>query len=373
MGQLPTEGNIVFTGGHAATAAAATISYLTKKYPSKYNIYWIGAHSAVEVKKVAGIEEQILPGLGVEMLKIHAGRIQRKFSKHTILSFLRVPIGILESLVLLFRIRPRIVVSFGGYVGFAVSFAAWMLGIKVILHEQTMAVGLANKVSSKFATKIAIARRESAAFFPESKIILTGNPIMPQITKVKPKSKIGNPATIFITGGSRGSMIVNNTVEYCLAELLKKYRVIHQTGQLDFDHFLNFKSQLSEKIKDKYEVYPVINPLDIASFYEKCDLYIGRAGANTVAELLITQRPSILIPIPWSRFDEQSKNAQVAKESGIAMIIKQEELRKETLLEAIKLSMNNWNQIVSKMTPPKNILDQQASKNLVELIVQFLT
>lgn len=373
MARTRTKDSILFTGGHAATVAAATIAHFLERYPSKYDIYWLGAYSAVEAKKVAGIEEQVLPTMGVIMLKIHAGRLQRKFSRHTLLSFLRVPVGILESLILLLKIRPKIIVSLGGYVGFAVSLAAWLLGIKVILHEQTMAVGLANKVSSKFAAKVAIARRESAMFFPESKIVLTGNPIIPQIIKVKPKSKIGNPATIFITGGSRGSVIINNTVEHCLPELLEKYHVIHQTGQLDIEHFLKFRDQLSENLKSKYEVYPVINPLEIAKFYQKCDLYIGRAGANTVAELLITRRPAILIPIPWSRFDEQAKNAQVAKDSGIATIIKQEDLNKDSLLAAVKLSVYNWTQIVSKMSPPKDILDEQAAKNLVDLIAQFIS
>jgi UDP-N-acetylglucosamine--N-acetylmuramyl-(pentapeptide) pyrophosphoryl-undecaprenol N-acetylglucosamine transferase len=158
---------IVLTGGHAASTAVAVVEALQKDPKINWQIYWIGAASAMEGRRVPTLGMKVLPNLGVEVFTIKAGRLQRKFSRQTIPALARIPLGFLGALYLLLKLRPDVTFSFGGFAAFPVVLASWLLRIPVLIHEQTVAVGLANKISAPFAKQIAIARKESEQFFPK--------------------------------------------------------------------------------------------------------------------------------------------------------------------------------------------------------------
>ena len=359
---------ILLTGGHAATTAISVVEELirrSRKYPLE--IYWIGAKNAMEGKTVATLETEVLPRLGVVTNYISAGRLQRKFNIWTIPSLAKIPVGFVSAAYLLIRIKPDIILSFGGFAAFPVVFMGWVMGIPVILHEQTMTVGRANKFSSPFAKKIAVARPQSIKHFPSNKVVVTGNPIMTQITEISPKRKPGSPPTIFITGGSRGASTINSLIKYLLPELLKKYVVIHQTGQLDFEEFLKIQKSLPNTTRERYEVYSQIDPMKIDGVYKRTDVLVGRAGANTVSEILAIQIPSILIPIPFSYEDEQTKNAEFAKAAGLVEVLPQEKATPKVLLGLIEKTINNWESRVAKAAKYENP-DKKASSRLVDLV-----
>lgn len=356
--------DILLTGGHAATTAIATIEEILKSHKD-WKLCWVGASSAFEGRKVPTLASVVMPSMGVTYYPITMGRLQRKFTVWTIPTLFKIPIGFIQAFLLVFGLRPRVVVSFGGYISVPVCLASWLLGIPIIIHEQTMAAGLANRITSFFATKVAIARLESKKYFPEKKIVLVGNPVMESIRKVKPKTKIGNPPVIYITGGSSGSQRVNNVVELALPTILKKFKVIHQTGRLDWEHFKKMRSS-------NYEPHSFIDLDKIASVFEKADIVIGRAGANTVAEIMVTKRPSILIPIPWVTYDEQTKNAKLAQEVGIAVIVKQSDLTPQVLLEQLDFLVKNWQKMVEASSTDISELDIHASGKFVDEIENLL-
>lgn len=356
---------IVITGGHAVTTAVATVEELISR--DEYDIHWIGARSAVEGKKIEGIESIVFPELGVKLHSISTGRVQRKFTRYTIPSLLRIPVGIVQAFFLLGKIKPDIVVSFGGFAGFPVVLAGFVRGIPIILHEQTIAVGLANKVSAWFATKVAIAREQSKQFFDEKKVILTGNPVMKSIRVLKPKLSKNKPPVIFITCGSRGSQIINQVLKEILPQLTLDFKVIHLTGKHDFEEFRHLKLKHTN-----YHAVDIVNPLKIAEIYEKADIVICRAGANTVSELLMVVRPAILIPIPWTRYNEQQKNAETVVESGFGTIINQDDLKGSELLELIRKTNDNWEKLVKNAKPMFRDLDQNAAAKLSDLIEKSL-
>ncbi len=362
---------IVLTGGHAATTALATIEELIKT-GIPMDMYWIGARSAVEGKRVPTLESKIFPGLGVRHHPIIMGRLQRKWTVWTLPAYAKIPFGFLHALILLIKIRPKIILSFGGYVAFPVVFGGWLLRIPVIVHEQTTAVGLSNKLSAHFANRIAISREESRSHFPQNKVVLTGNPILSEIKAVTSKPKPANPPVIYIAGGSRGSQTINNAVREVLVELLTRYKVIHQTGQLDFASMEKVKSNLPKNLEQRYEVYDFINPQEIGAIYQKSDIVVARGGANTVSEIIITKRPAVIIPIPWTRYDEQNKNAQKAAKIGLATVITQDDLTGSVLLEKINDTYHNWVKIVRSVPDTKN-LDYEASTNLINLLRSYLT
>ncbi len=363
--------NIILTGGHAATTAIAVIRQLQKNQ-GDLSLYWVGPKSAVEGKYVPTLASAVMPKLGVTFIPITTVRLQRKFTIWTIPSLLKVPYGTLQALRIIKQITPRIVISFGGFASVPVCFAAWVFRVPIIIHEQTVTVGRANKLTSFFAKKVLIARQESSEYFSKSKTILVGNPVSEEVTKIKPKDKIGKPVTIYITGGSSGSQVINNAVASSLYELLQKYKIIHQTGKLDFENFKLKRETFPSDLKKNYEVYDFIDPNDVIEIFERADIIISRAGANTLSEIAITKRPAILIPIPWAAYDEQTKNARKLVESGIGVVLEEKDLTSENLLKKIDEVVKNWKEMVKNSDNFLADLDKNAAKRFVEEVEKLL-
>ncbi len=334
---------ILLTGGHAATAAYAVIEALKKRDYFK-EIFWIGVKGAIEGKNVETLESQILPPLGVTTHWIPGGRVQRKFTVWTIPSLLKIPMSFIASFFLIYKIKPKVILSFGGGVSFPVVFAGWMLGVPIVIHDQTATAGRANEVSSFFAKKVVLSRPSSLKYFPENKSVVLGNPVRSEIVQIKPKAP-ASYKTILITGGSRGSTTLNELVKPILSKLLTKYKIVHQTGALEYEDFAKFKSELKEN--KNYQVFPSLELSSMAKFYEESDLIVSRAGANTVSEILAIKRPAVLIPIPWSYKDEQNENAKYIEQYGFAKIVSQDE-KPEVLLSAIEDQISSINEIRSK-------------------------
>lgn len=371
MEQLKGKKNdIVLTGGHAATTAVAFIQEI-KSVGLNWDLYWIGVKNAIEGKKVVTLESEVLPKLGVKFLPLITGRLQRRFTIWTVPSILKIPVGFFQAFYHLVKIKPSVVLSFGGFASFPVVVSAKLLGIPIVIHEQTSVAGRSNLLSAKFASVITISRKESEKLYPSEKCELTGNPVIKEITKVKPKYKIGNPPVIFVTGGSRGSQKINEALEVNLKKLLSKYKIIHQTGGLDYLKFSDIKQKLPQALRDNYEVFIRVNPLDVSGIYQECDLVVARAGANTVSEIMTIKRPAILIPLPISFMDEQMKNAEIAKNWGIAKIIPQDLLTPENLLKNIENTINDYSEIVTGVKD-KESPDVGASKKLLLILKKYV-
>ena len=345
---------ILLTGGHAGTPALATVDYIKKH--KDWEISWAGTSRAIEGKEVKTLESKIFSKLDVNYFEIESGRLQKRFTKHTILSLLKIPRGFWDSYKLLTKIKPDIVLSYGGFISVPVVISAWLQGIPVVIHEQTVAIGLANKICAPFATKIAISRLETKKYANPAKVVHTGNPILENILNVKRKGS--KKKTIYITGGSRGALRVNKVIFDSLKILTKKYTIIHQTGDLDIG--------FAKKIRfNNYEPTNFTNPKQVHKIYESADLIVSRAGANTVAEIIYHKIPSILIPIPWTRYDEQNKNAKLAKKTGIAEILTEDNLNSKNLIKLVEKQINKKLRI-KKLKTLSN--DKQGAYNLVNLI-----
>lgn len=356
---------LVLTGGHAATTALSTIEEILRR-ESNVKIYWIGSKKAMEGSSVPSLESTIFPKSGVEFKPIISGRLQRRFSIWTIPSLLKIPFGFIHAFLILFKIKPNLILSFGGSAAFPVVFAGWILRIPVVIHEQTTAVGRGNKISAVFSKKVAISRKSSEKYFKKGKTVLTGNPILTQIAEIGQKTKKEDPPCIYVTGGSRGSTFINGLIFETLREILKKYYLVHQVGYIDYKTASKIKENLPQKLKERYEPYPVIDPMQVDGVYKRADLVISRAGANTVSEVIATKRPAIFIPISWSYANEQEKNAIFAKKWGVVKILDQEKVNGRTLLNSIEKMLSQ------KQEFKEFDLDKNASKRLIDLIEKYL-
>lgn len=370
MGKLKERAKLVMTGGHAATTAAGVVEEIISERRD-WELFWIGSKKAIEGKDVLTLEYELLPKLGVKFLPINTGRLQRKFTWYTIPSLLKVPIGFFQALGYLLKIKPHLILSFGGYASTPVVISAKILRIPIIIHEQTAAAGRASIFTAKLADKIAVSRLESIRYFPKEKCVLTGNPVLSEITKVNFKSSVGSPPVVFITGGSRGSQSINDVVGIALPKLLSLYKIIHQTGSLDYKRFSEIKNQIPLSLSRNYEVFARVTPWQIAKIYDKADIIVSRAGANTVSEIMVIKRPGVLIPLPISYLDEQTKNAEIAEGWGIAKIISQKELTPELLQKVIAEAATNFSKIANNVKD-KTSPDSKASEKLVGILSYYL-
>lgn len=362
---LREEIRIMLTGGHAATPGLAVIQKLKSSFKDdNLSIYWIGSKKAIEGSRASTLEYKIFPSLGVNFIALTTGKIQTKLTKYTISSLLKIPIGFVQSLFIVIKINPKVIISFGGYASFPVVFWGWFFRIPVILHEQTTVAGRASYASSFFSTKIALSRKESISFFPKSKVVVTGNPVRNEIFEVKPKNTPGTPATILIMGGSRGSEFINEEILKVMPKLVNKYSLIHITGESHYDKIKNHA-------RKNYQVIASVDPLQMPNFYQQADLIVSRSGANTVSEIIATKRPSILIPLPRTFMDEQVKNARYAESYGIAKVLMESEVTPDRLVSEIEKIFDNWSNI-QKGISGKLSPDINATKKLVDLATDYI-
>lgn len=365
---------IVITGGHL-TPALAVIEELQKQ--NGWEIIFIGRQQAAEGDKTLSVELEIIPQMGIIFVPLRAGRIQRRFTRWTIPAFLRIPLGFFQAFNYLGRFKPDVVLSFGGYVSVPVVFAAWLLGIPIITHEQTTIKGLATKFNAFFAKKIAVSWPESLSQFPKEKVVLTGNPIRKEIFKFNEKIwqilnfPKGLPL-VFITGGNQGSHLLNQIIEEVLGELVKIANVFHQCGHInalgDFERLEETKEKLPPNLRSRYHVKKYLNVREMGTLLNKATLVISRAGANTITELATLGRPALLVPLPWLYQDEQTKNAQMLVKAGIAEILPQKEMTDQRFLATVQRMLRNIGLYQKKASEAKKLVKWTAAKEIVDLV-----
>ena len=338
---------ILLAGSHAGSTAIAVIEEI-KKRNLNWEIHWVG----MEYKNMTKYD--------VIFHNLESGKIENKFTKNTIKSFLKIPNSFLKGKRIVNEIKPDLTLSFGSAAGAIASFWSSFMDVPVILHEQTATAGRANIISSYFAKKILISRESSSVYFNKNKTQIVGNPINKEILKYIDEKKSTRVKSILITGGSRGSKWINDAVKPILPRLLERFYVIHQTGESNLDEFKSIKNE-------KYFVFGQTDSKNMAEILAKSDIVISRSGANTCWELLAFKKPSILIPIPWTYNDEANENAKYLENVGLSRIINQSELTPHRLNAEIEILIDDYQRIIKK-TNDLVSPDLKASEKVVDIL-----
>ena len=340
---------IAICGGHL-TPALAVMEELKEHNPSVSYLFF-GRKFTQDNNKNLSLEFKTLKNWdNITFINQYSCRWQRFFTLKNLLTPIKVKLGFLQSLYCLFKLKPDVVVSFGGYLSVPVVTAAWMLNIPILSHEQTTSAGMASKINSFFSSIICVSWPESLDYFDKNKTILTGNPLRKSIITPNMQSPFlqltkERLPIIFITGGNQGSHVINESIKEILPELLKKYVVIHQCGNLteydDYQKLLTIKNSLPGDLQKHYHLYAHIDPQDLGAIYKICNLVVGRSGVNTITELLHYKKKSILIPLPFAQNNEQQKNARMLSDAGLTLIINQADLSSGILLGSVEEILNN--------------------------------
>ena len=372
IGNKEKQVSILITGGHH-DPAVAVIGALRER--GKFRFFWIGHRYSLSGERTESVEFKTITRLGIPFYHLRTGKIYRS----SLWELWKLPLGFFHALYLLMRVRPRIVISFGGYLAAPVVLAAYFLRIPVVTHEQTVVFGWANRLISLFARRIFISWKSSAKYFPPRKTILTGNPVRSEVFEERTKRfRFRNSLpTVYVTGGKQGSHVINEAVRGSLSQFLENYNLIHQTGSSarfqDYQKLSILKDQLPSKLQNRYILQEYFGLEEIGAVYAGAGVVVGRAGANTVTELAALGKPAILIPIPWVSRREQFLNAQILAERGAAVVLEEEQLSSRLLLQTLKAVFQNIKGYQKAAEEAQIITNPRAAHRIADEIIRLLS
>ena len=346
---------IILTGGGTAGHVTPNIALLPRLKELGYDIQYIGSYT--------GIEKELIEPFGIPYHGISSGKLRRYFSVQNFTDPFRVLKGFREAHKLIRQLKPDVIFSKGGFVSVPVVLAGKRCKVPVIIHESDMTPGLANKIAIPSAAKVCCNFPETLKSLPEGKAVLTGSPIRQELLSGNKIAAMdmchftSDKPVILVIGGSLGAVAVNNAVREALPELLKDFKIIHLCG----------KGKMDESLKDVegYCQFEYIKN-ELRNLFALADIVISRAGANAICELLALHKPNLLIPLSAnaSRGD-QILNARSFERQGFSLVLEEEQLTKETLLNAVKTLYENRTTFINSM---KNSGQQDSIGTIIKLI-----
>jgi UDP-N-acetylglucosamine--N-acetylmuramyl-(pentapeptide) pyrophosphoryl-undecaprenol N-acetylglucosamine transferase len=315
------------TGGHLFPGIAIAEAFMAKN--PKNRVLFVSTGNPFEISVLSKTDFELAP--------ITAEGIKGRGLRNQFRSMLKIPRGIFESIRILGRFKPDIVMGVGSYASGPVAAAAWLLGIKIVLHEQNILPGITNRMLACFADRIYVSFEKTKGAFNPEKICFSGNPVRKEILESARDQKTvtgdrQRPFTSLILGGSQGAHPINLALVEAIEHIRDRnhFFFAHQTGAKD-------ETMVRRAYQDKdisCEVKPFFT--DMALQYRRADLVIGRAGATTVAELTATGKAVIFIPYPFAADNHQVLNARTLTEAGAAEMILQKDLTGRALWERIE-------------------------------------
>ncbi|MFT5179484.1 MAG: UDP-N-acetylglucosamine--N-acetylmuramyl-(pentapeptide) pyrophosphoryl-undecaprenol N-acetylglucosamine transferase [Candidatus Paceibacteria bacterium] len=290
----------------------------------------------------------LLSDHNIEYRYVTSGKKRKYFSLLNFVDLFKIIIGIFQAIWVIFRIYPDVIFSKGGYGSIPTVIAGKILHIPIIIHESDSKPGKANLWAGKFANKIAVSYPEAAEFFIKERVAFTGNPIRKAVQIPTPEGGAKffeleeDVPIILVIGGSQGAGAINDAIIDILSDVVKKYQVIHQTGQNNFEQVTkvsDMKLELSE-FKDRYKPVKYLNDVGVKMAAGACSLVITRAGSS-LFEIALWGKPSIIIPIPEDVSHDQRTNAFNYARSGAGVVIEQHNATPEILMGEITRIFEN--------------------------------
>ncbi len=355
------------TGGHLFPGIAIADAFATRDEKNK--VLFVSAGKPFEIS--------VLSKTAFKYKSITAEGIKGRGLWRQIVSVLKIPKGIFESIMILKNFRPDLVAGVGGYSAGPVVMAAWLMGIKIVLHEQNILPGITNRILSGFADRIYVSFKDTRlerfrwlAPIEPKKLLVSGNPVRKEILQSvmdqqdKSLADTGQekPFTVLILGGSQGAHSINMAVLEALEYLDEKdkYFFVHQTGSADEQDVKKayMKNGISCMVKSFFD--------DMARQYHNADLIVCRAGATTVAEIAVMGKGVIFIPYPFAADNHQVFNAGSLENAGAAEMILQKDLTGKRLAKRIEHYASNPGALKAMASRAKSISRPDAAEAIVD-------
>lgn len=344
------------TGGHIfpAVAIAKTIQ---QQFPDA-EILFVGAEGKMEMEKV--------PAAGFRIIGLPIVGIQRRLTWKNLVVPFKLMASMLKAKRIIREFKPDIAIGVGGYASGPLLRAATSAGVRTLIQEQNSYPGITNKILSRKVDRICVAYEGLDKFFPPEKIVLTGNPIRPEMTRLEGKRERAiehfkldpKKKTLLVIGGSLGARTINLAIQRWAEEWNSQdIQVLWQTGKGYYETAMRFSEG-----KHDIHVHDFIREMDYA--YAAADVIVSRAGAMSISELCLVKKPAIFVPSPNVSEDHQTKNAMALVIRDAALMVKDTEA-----LEALGRTVSGLFQDEKQITRLSANIAGMAQVNSAERIV----
>ena len=334
--RVPTTFRLVVTGGgtgghtYPALTAVRTLQARLAAGGGTLDVLWIGTPT--------GLEARVAPAEGIPFRTVATGKIRRSSNPLKMLGpanvkdMARVPLGVAQARRIISEFRPDVVLATGGYVAVPAGLAARMCKRPLVLHEQTVRLGLANRRLAGSAARIALSSESSLPLLPRevrSAAVVTGNPVRPEVLTGSADQAITalglvgfdrSLPTLYVTGGAQGAQQINGLVRDALPWLLERANLVHQCGP---DHVAGLRAGaagLPPHLAGRYHLTGFVGP-ELPDVLALADVVISRSGAGTLAELTALGKPAVFVPLASSAGNEQAHNARHLQAAGAAIAL----------------------------------------------------
>jgi UDP-N-acetylglucosamine--N-acetylmuramyl-(pentapeptide) pyrophosphoryl-undecaprenol N-acetylglucosamine transferase len=345
------------TGGHIYPAVAVAQEMSRRR--RGLEVVFIGTGSP--------FEKRVVEGHGFRLLRVSSRGLMGKGPAAKAGALLWTGAGLLQSIRILWDLKPRVVIGVGGFASAPVVGGAILLRIPTMIQEQNYSPGLANRLLARWADRIAVSFEETREQLG-GRGEVTGNPIRMEFAAVKAKSR-GTVFSLLVFGGSQGAGAINARMLEALprlAHLRLGLRIVHMTGEKD-------RERVEAAYRENRLDAEVPAYLDrMAEEYARADLVICRAGATTVAELTACQKAAILIPYPHAAADHQRQNAEKLREAGAAIVLQESELDPERLAREIEALVSAPERISAMERAAGRLARPDAASRVADLVEELM-
>ena len=346
------------TGGHVFPGLALARALRAKAW----QVDWLGTAQRMEA--------QLVPKHGLPIHFIDVRGLRGKSLLATVQNVFLLLGSIFAALALLRKLKPDIVVGFGGYASGPGGIAARILGIPLVIHEQNATAGMTNRWLAKLARAVMLGFADAAKDFPSTtEQHVTGNPVRDEFFAIQAKHNIALPLNILILGGSLGARPLNEQLP-ALLSAFNDVRVWHQCGKNNqgavYDEYLNAQQQSHNDVAKVVEFID-----DMASAMQWADIVICRAGALTVAEVSAASKAAIFVPLPHAVDDHQTKNAQSLAEHDAAMVIPQHQLATQ-LPGVLQTLLDNPQKCLEMGARARKLAHENATRKALDVCMAVL-
>ncbi|MDQ5938769.1 MAG: UDP-N-acetylglucosamine--N-acetylmuramyl-(pentapeptide) pyrophosphoryl-undecaprenol [Patescibacteria group bacterium] len=332
---------ILLVGGGTLGSVSPLLS-VAKNFPAEY----------LFVCSPNGPERKIIAASQIPFVSLDTGKLRRYFAWQNVADIFKLKISFFKSLALIRKYKPDLVLTAGSFVAVPVVWAAWFARVPVVVHQQDIVVGLANKIMAPFAKVITITFPEQKNNFKnKKKIVLAGNPV--RLNTARPvEQKI-----ILITGGGLGARGLNEFIKQFIPYLASFYPVHHILGAENWDQ---------KVVAENYTPHQFVTS-EMLELMNSAELIISRAGMQTITEAAQLSKALVLIPMPDSH---QEQNAIFLAKHNAAYLVKQGQHQiMERYLEKLLNSADLRQGVATNL---HNLFPEQAMENYIKVIKSLL-
>jgi UDP-N-acetylglucosamine--N-acetylmuramyl-(pentapeptide) pyrophosphoryl-undecaprenol N-acetylglucosamine transferase len=348
------------TGGHLFPAVA--VAEQIKAMRPTAEVLFVGTKNK--------IEGTVIPKLGFVFKSIWIKGFYRKFDFRNLLFPLRLIVSLVQSLIINIVYKPNVAIGSGGYAAGPAIWAAWVLGAKVILLEQNSYPGITTRLLERYANEVHLSFEDSKKYLKRKDVHhLTGNPVRRNLGSIGKHSALKllglsiEKKTLLVLGGSLGARSINYAVKKNIETLVENdIQIIWQTGKNYFKEYKNLNS-------DMVEVLDFIEDMNAA--YSACDLLLARAGATTIAEILVLGIPAVLVPSPNVAENHQYHNAKSLTDKGAAILIEDGNVT-DDLSNIVINTLSSEEKLSELKTKALSLAKTNAAKEIAKSAITFV-